>query len=96
MSDDHPYRTPEERGEESETMKLIKQLDREMLERFAMLLSETNPHCIDEHTRKLSLLAHERRLAIQLETARVMRFGHPTTFAVVDGMLTPVKVQRQR
>lgn len=81
-----PYRTAEE-PEESETAKVARQAEREMLETFARLLSETNPHEIGQHIRRLDLLAHERRLAIRLECARRMIMPTAFSFVVVDGVL---------
>ncbi|WP_146653972.1 hypothetical protein [Labilithrix luteola] len=91
----HPYREAEA-PEESETEKVIRQTEREMLETFARLLSESNPHELDPLTARIGRLAHERRLAIQLEFHRRMRDPRPFAFIVTaDGILERVPTPKR-
>lgn len=80
----------------SATMKVARDAEREMVETFARILAETDPRELDSHLRHLDHLAHERRLAIQFEAARVMRdIGRATVSGIgPDGTVGTVAVLR--
>lgn len=77
-------------------MKIIRENEQKMLEKFAQILNETNPNMIDELVKKLDWLAHERALAIRFETARRMIEPGAFSFIVVDGVLERVSEKDPR
>ena len=83
-----PYRTNEET---SEVEKVARLAEREMMELFARLLSETNPHEISRIVTRLDRLAHERALALRIEAQRRMYDWKPRSFVVnADGLIVEV------
>lgn len=88
-----PYRMPED-PEESATMKVVRDAEREMFETFARILSTTDPRDFGPLVNRLDRLAHERCLGIRLETMRRMRPPGPFAFVVTaDGMIERVVPQ---
>lgn len=77
------YRSPES-DPPSETEKVARQAEREMMAAFAGLLSVSDPREIGPFITRLDHLAHERCLAIRLEAHRRMWDFKPRSFVVTD------------
>lgn len=81
-----PYRLPES-AEESATMKVVRDAEREMIDIFARLLSTTDPPEIEHCVSRIDALAHERALGLRLEAARRMVFASEYKFIVKDDIV---------
>jgi hypothetical protein len=85
-----PYRLPALEGE-SETMKVAKRAEHEMLDTFARILSAKEPAELEMLVPRLDRLAHERLLALRFEARRRMTTIAPLAFTVTaDGQIVEV------